>query len=328
VRQQTSADGIMWAAKVKHSKGTDAMPSVAPVSEGFVPFRGFRTWYRVVGDLAQPTPAKFPLLVLHGGPGESHDYLQPLEELAVSGCPIIFYDQLGGGNSDQPNDPSLWSVELFLEELATVRQELGLDHTHLLGYSWGGMLAMEYALTQPAGLASLILASSPASIPQWIDESNRLRRELPEEVEETLLHHEEAGTTDDAAYEEAMMVYEQRHVCRLDPWPEPWMRTLDKLMANPEVYNTMFGPSEFHATGTLKEWDIRDRLGEIQLPTLVTSGRYDAATPAIAETVHRGIAGSEWVIFEQSSHMAHLEEDEEYRRVVEDFLRRVEEGQA
>jgi len=304
------------------------MPSAVPVSEGFVSSGGFRSWYRVVGDLTQPGPAKFPLLVLHGGPGGPSDYLEPLEELADSGRPIIFYDQLGCGNSDQPNDPSLWRVELFLEELATVRQELGLDHIHLLGHSWGGMLAMEYALTQPVGLASLILASSPASIPQWIAEANRLRKELPQDVEETLRHHEEAATTTDPAYEEAMQVFYQRHVCRLVPWPESWKRALDKLMANPEVYNTMFGPSEFHATGTLKEWDIRDRLGEIQLPTLVTSGRYDEVTPVIAETVHRGIAGSEWVIFEQSSHMAHLEEEDEYRRVVEDFMLRVEEGQA
>ena len=305
------------------------MPSATPVSEGFVPFRGFRTWYRIVGDLAQlGGPAKLPLLALHGGPGESHDYLEPLEELADTGRLINFYDQLGGGNSDQPNDPSLWSIELFLEELSTVRHELGLDHIHLLGYSWGGMLAMEYALTQPVGLASLILSSSPASIPQWIAEANRLRRELPQEVQETLLYHEEAGTTDEAAYEEAMQVYEKRHICRLDPWPEPWKRTLAKLESNPEVSDTMWGPNEFHVTGTLKEWDVRDRLGEIHLPTLVTSGRYDAATPAIAQTVHRGIAGSEWVIFEHSSHAAHLEEEEEYRRVVEDFMRRVEGGQA
>ena len=230
----------MWVAKEKHSKGTHAMPSAAPVSEGFVSFGGFRIWYRVVGDLAQPEPAKFPLLVLHGGPGGPSDYLEPLEELADAGRPIVFYDQLGCGNSDQPNDPSMWSVELFLEELATVRQELGLDHIHLLGHSWGGMLAMEYALTQPVGLASLILASSPASIPQWIAEANRLRKELPQEVEQTLRHHEEAGTTDEAAYEEAMMVFYQRHVCRLDPWPEPLMRTFAKLEANPEVYNTMW----------------------------------------------------------------------------------------
>ncbi len=305
------------------------MPSTAPVSEGFVPFRGFRTWYRVVGDLAQPGPAKFPLLALHGGPGESHDCLQPLlEELADTGRPIIFYDQLGGGNSDQPRDPSLWRVELFLEELATVRQELGLDHIHLLGQSWGGMLAMEYAFIQPVGLAGLILASSPASIPQWVAEANRLRKELPQEVEQTLRHHEEAGTTDDPAYEEAVQVFYQRHLCRLDPWPEPLIRAMAKLEANPEVYRTMAGPSEFHVTGTLKEWDIRDRLGEIRLPTLVTSGRYDEATPAIAETVHRGIARSEWVIFERSSHVAHLEEKDEYRHVVNGFMCRVEERQA
>jgi L-proline amide hydrolase len=315
----------MWVAKEKHSKGTHAMPSAAPVSEGFVSFGGFRIWYRVVGDLAQPEPAKFPLLVLHGGPGGPSDYLEPLEELADAGRPIVFYDQLGCGNSDQPNDPSMWRVELFLEELSTVRQELGLDHIHLLGHSWGGMLAMEYALTKPVGLASLILASSPASIPQWIAEANRLCRDLPQEVEQTLRHHEEAGTTDEVAYEEAMMVFYRRHLCRLDPWPEPLMRTFAKLEANPEVYNTMWGPSEFHATGTLKEWDVRDRLGEIQLPTLVTSGRHDEATPTIAETVHRGIAGSEWVVFEQSSHAAHLEEDEEFRRVLNDFMRRVEE---
>jgi proline-specific peptidase len=305
------------------------MPSAAPVSEGFVSFGGFRIWYRIVGDLAQPGgSAKLPLLVLHGGPGAPADYLQPLEELADTGRPIVFYDQLGCGNSDQPNEPSLWSVELFLEELSTVRQQLGLDHIHLLGHSWGGMLAMEYAVTQPAGLASLILASSPVSIPQWIAEAHRLRKELPQEVEQTLRHHEEAGTTDEVAYEEAMMVFYQRHVCRLDPWPEPLMRTFAKLEANPEVYNTMWGPSEFHATGTLKEWDVRDRLGEIRLPTLITSGRHDEATPTIAETVHRGIAGSEWVIFEQSSHAAHLEEEVEYRQVVEDFMRRVEERQA
>jgi proline-specific peptidase len=103
---------------------------------------------------------------------------------------------------------------------------------------------------------------------------------------------------------------------------------LMRTSANPEVYHKMWGPSEFHATGTLKEWDIRDRLGEIRLPTLVTGGRYDEATPPVVETDHRGIGGSELVIFEQSSHVAHLEEEDEYLRVLNDFMCRVEEGQA
>jgi proline-specific peptidase len=164
------------------------------------------------------------------------------------------------------------------------------------------MLAMQYALTQPAGLVSLIVASSPASMRQWVVEANRLRLELPPEVQQTLLQHEQAGTTDHPAYQEAMMVFYRRHVCRPEPWPECVTRAFAKLQQNPEVYNTMNGPSEFHVTGVIKDWDIVDRLGEIQVPTLVTSGRYDEATPAIAETVQGGIKGSEWVIFEHSAH--------------------------
>jgi L-proline amide hydrolase len=144
---------------------------------------------------------------------------------------------------------------------------------------------MEYALTQPDGLLSLTIADSPASMRQWVAEANRLRAQLPLEVQQTLRKHEEAGTTDDDEYEEAMMVFYRRHVCRLDPWPEYVRRTFAHLAENPEVYHTMNGPSEFHVTGTLKEWDIVDRLGEIRVPTLVISGRYDEATPAITETV-------------------------------------------
>jgi proline-specific peptidase len=244
--------------------------------------------------------------------------------MAATGRRVIFYDQLGCGNSDQPHDPSLWTVELFVEELGTVRNALKLDECHLLGQSWGGMLAMEYALTQPSGLVSLILASSLASLPQWIAEANRLRTELPPDVQDTLIIHEEKGTTDDPAYEEAMMVFYAKHLCRLDPFPEYVLWTFEQLMRNPEVYNTMWGPSEFFATGTLKEWDIVDRLGEIHVPTLITSGRYDEATPAISETLHSGIPNSERVMFEHSSHMSHAEEPEKYAEVLGQFLNRIE----
>jgi len=295
-----------------------------PSAEGFVPFRGFNVWYRIVGE--REASGKLPLLCLHGGPGVPHDYLEPLEAMAETGRRVIFYDQLGCGNSDHPHDPSLWSVGLFVEELATMRRALGLDQVHILGNSWGGMLAQEYALTQPEGLASLVLHSSLASSHQWVSEANRLRAELPPDVQATLLQHEAAGTTDDPAYEAAMLVFYRRHVCRTDPWPECVNRAFAKLGEDPEVYHTMNGPSEFHMTGLIKDWDIRDRLGEIRGPTLITSGRYDEATPLIAETIHRGIAGSEWVIFEQSAHLAHVEEPERYNRVLGDFLDRVEAG--
>jgi proline-specific peptidase len=298
------------------------MSTDVPTKEGFVSFRGYKVWYRVVGD--GETPGKSPLLCLHGGPGATHDYLEPLEETAATGRRVIFYDQLGAGNSDHPHNPSLWTVPLFVEELGVVREALGLERVHILGQSWGGMLGMEYALTQPPGLASLIVADSPASMPQWVAEANRLRAELPSDVQEKLLQHEAAGTTDDPAYQEAVLVFYGRHLCRLDPWPDCLNRSFEKLAEDPEVYNTMNGPSEFHVIGVIKDWDIVNRLGEIRVPTLVISGRYDEATPAIAGTVHRGIPGSEWILFENSAHMPHLEETERYLRVLTSFLDRVE----
>lgn len=293
-----------------------------PTKEGFVKFRGHKVWYRIVGE--REMPGKFPLLCLHGGPGATHDYLEPLEAMADTGRRVIFYDQLGAGNSDHPHNPALWTVPLFVEELGVVREALGLDRLHILGQSWGGMLGMEYALTQPAGLVSLVVSDSPASMLQWVAEANRLRAELPPEVQETLLRHEADGTTKDPAYQEAMLVFYRRHVCRLDPWPACVERAFKKMDEEPEVYNTMNGPSEFHVIGLLKDWDIVDRLGEIQVPTLVLSGRYDEATPLIAETVHRGIRGSEWVLFENSSHMPHVEETDRYLQVLTNFLQRVE----
>jgi proline-specific peptidase len=295
-----------------------------PASEGYIPFRGYRTWYRIVGEGEEP--GKLPVLALHGGPGACHDYLEPMEALAATGRRVILYDQLGCGNSATPPNPAMWTVPLYVEEVDVVRDALALERVHVLGQSWGGMLGMEYALTQPTVLTSLIIESSPASMPQWVAEANRLRADLPPDVQATLLKHEAAGTTDDPAYEEAMLVFYQRHVCRLKEWPECVTRSFAKLAANPEVYQTMNGPSEFHVIGTLRTWDITARLGEIRVPTLVLSGRYDEATPAIHETVHRGIPGSESVIFAESAHLCHVEETDRFLHVVDDFLMRVEAG--
>jgi proline-specific peptidase len=290
-------------------------------TEGTIPFRGLETWYRMVG--VGEEPGKLPLLCLHGGPGAPHDYLESLEAVAETGRRAIFYDQLGCGNSSR-SDESLWNVETFVDEVGVVREALGLERTHLFGSSWGGMLAMEYALTKPSGLAGLVISSSPASIPLWAEELNRLRSELPEDVRRTLDEHEAADTTDSPEYEAATMEMYRRHLCRLDPWPAGIQRTFEKLAANLDVYLYMQGPNEFVITGTLADWDITDRLGEIDVPTLVTSGRHDECTPRQAEIVHRGIAGSEWVIFEESSHMQFAEERERYLEVLDAFLTRVE----
>ena len=291
--------------------------------EGFLPFRQFRVWYRIVGELDQPAPGRFPLLVLHGGPGAPHDYLDPLAALAQSGGrPVVFYDQLGSGNSDKPDDPTLWNIDLFLEEVGAVRRELGLERIHLLGHSWGAMLALSYALMQPSGLLSLVPAGAFASMPLHIAEVDKLRAQLPSEVQEVLSHHEEAGTTDDPAYEEAMMAFFRRHLCKLDPWPEYLLEGLEQI--NLQVYQTMWGPDELHPTGNLKDWDVSPRLGEIRVPTLLLSGRYDLCTPADQEVLREGIPGSEWVLFEDSSHFPHDEEPERFLEVLDGFLSRVE----
>jgi proline-specific peptidase len=205
-----------------------------------------------------------------------------------------------------------------------VRDALGLDRVHLFGSSWGGMLAMEYALTAPPGLASLVLSSSPASLAMWGAETGRLRRELPTSVQAVLDEHEAAGTLGSQEYEAAAMEFYKRHVCRVDPFPDCVLRTFAGVAEHPDVYMTMQGPNEFVITGTLKHWDISDRLGEIGVPTLITAGAHDEFTPVQAEALHAGIPASELVTFENASHMQFVEEPERYRELVAGFLERVE----
>ncbi len=287
--------------------------------EGYIPVGDYRVWYRVVGGGAEHE--HIPLLTVHGGPGVPHDYITDMAELASDFRRVIFYDQLGCGRSDQPNTPSLWTIERSVEEIGIVRREIGLDKVHLWGQSFGGLFSLEYALSQPQGLVSLILASSTSSIPLWIAEANRLREGLPPDIQETLLRHEAAGTTDDPEYQQAMMVFYERHVVRLTPIPEHVQRAMDQVG---QVYYTMNGPSEFHVIGVIKDWDRTDRLSEIHVPTLITSGRFDESTPRINEVLHEGIAGSEWTLFENSSHLAHVEERALYIPTIRSFIERVE----
>jgi L-proline amide hydrolase len=281
------------------------------------------TWYRVAGDLAAEGPA--PLVALHGGPGATHDYLTSLTDLASGGRAVILYDQIGNGRSTHlpERGADFWTVELFVRELHNLVDALGIrDRHHLLGQSWGGFLAQEYALTQPHGLRSLVLADTAASFPDFVAEANRLRALLPPEVEATLRRHEEAGTTDDPEYAQACEVFYRRHVCRLDPWPDEVVEAFAWIERDPTVYHTMNGPSEFHVIGSIRDWQSRDRLGEIGVPTLLVSGRHDEATPALQESLRDGIAGAEWVVFEDSSHLPHVEERERYMQVVGDWLAR------
>jgi proline-specific peptidase len=286
--------------------------------DGFVDVTGGRVWYRRAGDGEQT-----PLLILHGGPGAAAYYVEPLAERLAAHRPTIVYDQLGCGRSDQPDDPTLWTLDRSVEEVDQVRRALGLERCHLLGQSWGGWLSVEYMCRGPEGIAGLVLASTSASLPQFMAEARRLIGELPEPARTTLTELGAHGAYDRPEYQEAVWEFYRRHLCRLDPWPEALERSSAELERS-QVYRTMNGPTEFDVIGNLRDWDRTADLGRIASPTLVTVGRYDELTPACAETLRDRIAGARMVVFEESSHCAHLEEPERYTRAVEEFLTEVD----
>ncbi|MFM9845411.1 MAG: proline iminopeptidase-family hydrolase [Dongiaceae bacterium] len=296
------------------------MAGMLHVREGYAEFRGYMTWFRVTGDLKARKP---PAVILHGGPGAAHDYTDGFKLLAAAGRAVVQYDQLGCGRSthlrEKPKD--FWTVELFLDELENLLTTLGIARAyHVVGQSWGGMLGAEHGIRRPKGLRSLTIADSPPSMELWVKEANRLRQALPPGIQATLLKHEKDGTTDTAEYNAAVQVFNERHVCRVKPMPAEVARSFAQIGADPTVYHTMNGPSEFHVIGSLKNWNIIDKVGRINAPTLLISGRYDEATPAVVQPFADGIKNARWEIFENSSHMPHVEEQERCLSVIGDFL--------
>ncbi len=289
------------------------------------------TWVRIVEPVRERGA---PVVLLHGGPGYNCEYLRPFHALAATGRRVVAYDQIGGGRSRLPDatfdDPGVFTIELFRGELQALRDQLGLDEVHLIGQSWGCMLALEHVLGGATGVRSLVLESGPASIEEWNAETLRLRRELPDDVRRVLDAEEAAGRSGSEAFKAAYAVWERTHVLRMDDPPEWEAAALRLFEEDHRVYDTMSGGAEFPTNegqlGTLTDWDVRARLHEVTMPTLLLSGRYDEATPAVMETLHRGIAGSEWHILERSSHSCHTEEEALTMTLVADFLARVDGG--
>jgi proline-specific peptidase len=295
--------------------GAQSPVSNQPVVEGTIPFKDYQTWYRRIGS---PNAGKIPLLVLHGGPGGSHSYLTSLDALADTGREIIYYDQIGSGNSIGPEDPDFYSVELFEEELANVIKELGLKEVHVLGQSWGGMLILDYMINKkPPEVKSIVVSSGPASVPLLEEEINRLVSELPDDVKAAINKGMQEGNYEDPDFLAASDVYYSRHVINLDPIPDYVARSLEELSG--PVYRIMWGYVEFAIIGKLKNWDVTDRLSEITVPTLLVSGTKDEITPALIEMERDLIPGAEWTLLE-GTHSIHNEDPVTYNKVVEEFL--------
>lgn len=290
------------------------------MNEGFAPYGEYQTWYRISGSLDS---GKLPLVVAHGGPGCTHDYVDSFKDIAKTGRPVIHYDQIGNGHSTHLPDmgADFWTVDFFLGELDALLAHLGIQDRHAyLGQSWGGMLGAEHAVRRRPGLKALVIANSPASMPLWLKGAAELRAALPQDVQDTLLRHEEAGTIEHPDYRAATDVFYDRHVCRTKPRPIEVQRTFDAMEKDPTVYHAMNGPTEFHVIGTMKTWSVIDQLPNIIAPTLAFRGAYDEATTECLQPFWDLIPNVTRHVFPNSSHMPHVEEKDACLALVEDFI--------
>ncbi|MFC6289780.1 proline iminopeptidase [Levilactobacillus angrenensis] len=280
------------------------------VHEGFMPFRQYQTYYRVVGDLtAGPTP----LLLLHGGPGSTHNYFEGFDQLvAQTGRPVVMYDQLGCGRSSMPDDPSLWRAETWVAELTALRQYLSLKRVHLLGQSWGGMLAIIYLCDQqPAGIQSLILASTLSSAALWRQEQHRLIKFMAPADQAAIAQAEASGDFTTPAYLAANDRYMLAHAAGPVTADSPEFLRRTK-QAGTTAYNVAWGPNEYFPTGTLSDYDYTAKLTGVTTPTLVTSGTNDLCTPLVAKTMVDALPHATWTLFAHSRHMAFIDETAAY----------------
>lgn len=259
------------------------------------------------------------VLCLNGGPGLPCDYLRDAHSCLIDqGYRVVAFDQLGTGASDRPTDPAFWTITRYVAEVETVRQALGLGRVHLLGHSWGGWLSVEYALTHPEALKTVILEDTAADIPHLIGELERLRAALGPETVAMMQRHEAEGTLDHPVYQAAITILNHRHVCRLDDWPAPVERSLDDWNMGP--YGTIQGPNEFLYTGNLKDWNRLPDMHRISVPVLITCGQYDELTPACALRMKLALPNARLHVFPNSSHMPFYEEPHAYYPVLLDFL--------
>ena len=278
------------------------------LAEGTVAFRDGETWY-TVSQPVEPAPGRLPIVALHGGPGMTHDYFLTLPGL-FNDRQVVLYDQFGTGNSSRrPDwDAQEWTVDLFLDQLRGLLAHLGLAGAgafHLLGHSWGGMLAQEYALSNPANLASLILTNTTASAAG-----------IPQSMGPLLA----AIGAEDPDEQRRRELFVERHFCRVTPMPDELVRAYELVGQNPTVYFAMMGPVEADVTGTLRDWTAVPRLPEIKVPTLVLAGEYDELQPVAWGPLAERIPGARAHVFAGASHMPFVESPEEYHSVVTAFL--------
>lgn len=287
------------------------------ITEGYMPFKGFKTYYRIVGE---STGNKKPLVLLHGGPGSTHNYFEMLDKIAESGRQVIMYDQIGCGNSFVEGHPEFFNAETWIEELMELRKHLGLEEIHLLGQSWGGMQAIWYAIEyKPKGIKSYILSSTLPSAKLWEVEQKRRISYMSEAHQEALLNAEKTGNYSSKEYCDALDVFMERHCAGKVTEDSPECLRRPKK-AGAEAYVVGWGQNEFSPSGTLAGYEFTDRLHEITEPCLITNGARDLCSPYIAKIMYDRIPNAEWELFQYSRHMPFVDENEKYIEVLNKWL--------
>lgn len=263
-------------------------------------------------------------MLLHGGPACTHEYMECFESFfPKEGFEFYEYDQLGSYYSDQPKDERLWALDRFVDEVEQVRQQLGLDSSnfYLLGHSWGGVLAMEYALTYPQNLKALIVADMMASCSDYGRYAqDTLSKGFASEVLAEIRDIEAHGDFQNPRYMELLLPhFYQKHVCRLQEWPEPIMRSFKHT--NNEIYTLMQGPSEFGISGLLESWDRKARLGEIKVPTLMIGAKYDTMDPKAIEEQSRLVQKGRYLFCENGSHLCMYDDQKTFMEGLIQFIK-------
>jgi len=283
--------------------------------ESYMERGGYKTWYAIYGDKSD----NVPLFVLHGGPGFPHNFQNNHSKLAKDGYQVVLYDQLGCGLSDRPADTTMWTVDFFIEELEALRKHLGFEKINVIGQSWGGSLAFEYTLKYPEHVNKLIAHSPLIDTQLWVTEADKLKDFLPDNAGARMRELEVSGDTDNKEYSDLSELFNDTFVLTIKPKPQD---AIDgNKAAGLEVYNTMWGPSEAHATGVMKNWSVLNRLENIKQPTLLISGKNDEATPKQMQLIIGKIGDIQWELFENSAHCANLEEPGKFLKTVSDFLK-------
>ena len=316
---RASAGGAQSSAMPSASPDGLNPPGIRVAGIRMLPVVGgkYKVWTKKIGS----GPVK--VLLLHGGPGFSHEYLEALESfLPQSGIEMYYYDQLGCNNSDQPDDPSLWTLARYTEEVEEVRRALGLEHFVLYGHSWGGMLAIEYALHYQQYLRGLVISDMTAGVQSYLKRTDFIKRQLLPGTLSRLVALEAKEDYDSPEYQKIMMedLY-PKMLCRVQPWPEPVSRAFRH--ANNTIYNFMQGKSEFLVTGNLKDWERWDRLHEIKVKALTIGAQYDEMDPEDMKKMATLMPNANYAFCPNGSHLCMWDDQQVYFKHLLNFLRTV-----